>query len=63
MCSKNNPQTDWKPEPFPEPRTIPQGWDPSAFDEPNPGHDESSTPDWKPDPFPEPPAFPWDAGK
>ena len=24
-------EKDWTPEPFPEPRTIPEGWNASAF--------------------------------
>ncbi|MFC1997721.1 hypothetical protein ACFLXI_08990 [Chloroflexota bacterium] len=61
MCKKENPQPDWTPEPFPEPRTIPKGWDPSAFSEKNPSKEQDdSAPEWKPDPFPEPRMFPWD---
>ena len=55
---------DWKPEPFPEPRTIPEGWNPSAFDDQTSDQDtEDTTEEWKPDPFPEPRSFPWRSGR
>ena len=61
-----NPQEkkDWTPEPFPEPRTIPENWNSSAFsDEKEKQEQEESTDEWKPDPFPEPRSFPWTSGR
>ena len=57
-------KTDWTPDPFPEPRTIPEGWDASAFseDKNKQGQDEPAA-EWKPDPFPEPRMFPWSSGR
>ena len=61
-----NPQEnkDWTPEPFPEPRTIPEGWNASVLSEKRtiPEQDDPAS-DWKPDPFPEPRMFPWSAGR
>ena len=53
-------KTDWTPEPFPEPRTIPEGWNAAAFLEKKATQrQEESAEDWQPDPFPEPRMFPW----
>jgi len=62
MSTKKN--KDWTPEPFPEPRTIPEGWNPSAFvaKKDTPEKDEPTT-EWKPDPFPQPRMFPWDSSR
>lgn len=57
-----NPQekNDWSPEPFPEPRTIPEGWNASVFTEKRSAREqENPANEWKPDPFPEPRMFPW----
>jgi len=55
---------DWTPEPFPEPRTIPEGWNADAFSEKETTQerDEPVT-EWKPDPFPKPRMFPWSSGR
>jgi hypothetical protein len=54
---------DWNPEPFPEPRTIPEGWNASAFsDEKTASQQDDPGAEWKPDPFPEPRMFPWRSG-
>ena len=60
MKKNENPKKDWTPEPFPEPRTIPEGWNASAFSEKEvaPEKDDPKT-EWKPDPFPKPRIFPW----
>lgn len=53
-------KNDWTPEPFPEPRTIPEGWDASALSEKKISPDQNElAADWKPDPFPKPRIFPW----
>ncbi len=55
---------DWTPEPFPEPRTIPEGWNASALSEKRETSvQEPRADDWKPEPFPEPRMFPWDSGR
>jgi hypothetical protein len=59
MTKKEKKQTEWTPEPFPEPRTIPAGWNGAAFENEKPAAEETSTDDWKPEPFPEPRSFPW----
>ena len=61
-------KNDWKPEGFPQPRTIPNGWETSAFfmsagketDEPGdaPTGPEEVKTDWKPEKFPKPRTFP-----
>ena len=50
---------DWTPEPFPEPRTVPEGWNSAAFEEKEPAAKETPVDDWKPEPFPEPRGLPW----
>lgn len=64
MKKTENPKNDWTPEPFPKPRTIPEGWNASAFSEKevSPEKDDS-TAEWKPDPFPKPRIFPWRTGQ
>ncbi len=59
MSSQKN--LDWTPEPFPEPRTIPEGWVGDALAEKKPSAEILPEDDWKPDPFPEPRMFPWDS--
>jgi len=55
---------DWTPEPFPKPRTIPEGWNASALNEKRETPEqETLSDDWKPEPFPEPRMFPWDSGR
>jgi hypothetical protein len=55
---------DWTPEPFPEPRTIPEGWHAAAFLEKAVKSDGSdSASEWQPDPFPEPRMFPWGSSR
>lgn len=61
---KNN----WSPEPFPEPRTFPTGWDGSALTPSNDrGHSGEETPSrgqtsedggWTPEKFPKPRTYP-----
>ena len=64
MSKTENPKNDWTPEPFPEPRTIPEGWNASVFSEKETSQEkEDSTSDWKPDPFPKPRSFPWNSGR
>jgi hypothetical protein len=59
-----NKNKDWTPEPFPEPRTIPEGWNSSALsDEKSNQENSDAAADWKPDPFPEPRMFPWETGR
>jgi hypothetical protein len=60
MKKTENPKNDWTPEPFPEPRTIPDGWNASAFSVKD-SNLENTNPEteWKPDPFPKPRSFPW----
>ncbi len=60
-----NPEkkTDWTPEPFPKPRTVPEGWNPDAFENKKPAAEETPADDWKPEPFPEPRSFPWKSGR
>ena len=59
-----NPQkkNDWKPEPFPEPRTIPEGWNASVISGEETSPEDESHTDWQPDPFPEPRSYPWRSG-
>jgi hypothetical protein len=59
MKKNEQPQADWTPEPFPEPRTVPEGWHAAAFEEKKPATKEPPADDWKPEPFPEPRSFPW----
>jgi hypothetical protein len=59
MTKKEKTQTEWKPEPFPEPRTVPAGWNSAAFEEKEKAEKETPADDWKPEPFPEPRSFPW----
>ena len=55
-----NKNKDWTPEPFPEPRTIPEGWNASALSKKKETvQKETPEDDWKPEPFPEPRMFPW----
>jgi hypothetical protein len=61
MTSQKKP--DWTPDPFPEPRTIPENWHAAALSEKKATAQPSPTDDWKPDPFPEPRSFPWNAGR
>lgn len=59
---------DWTPEPFPEPRTFPSGWDGwglmatnGHFKEGEAPQQASGTPtkeDWNPEKFPKPRTFP-----
>jgi hypothetical protein len=62
MTPKKN--QDWTPEPFPEPRTIPEGWNAAAFSQKRavPEQNDPSD-DWKPEAFPEPRFFPWTSGR
>jgi hypothetical protein len=60
--------TDWSPEPFPEPRTFPNGWDGTALTNTNgrresresgTSHKDSDNVDgWMPEKFPKPRTFP-----
>lgn len=60
----NKEKKDWTPEPFPEPRTIPEGWNADAIVENgSTDNDKSDDTEWKPDPFPEPRSFPWGSGR
>ena len=62
MTKTEKSQTDWIPEPFPEPRTIPAGWNASALSKKKEApKQETPEDDWKPEPFPEPRMFPWDS--
>ena len=57
-------KNEWTPEPFPEPRTIPERWNAAAFSEKKSEQDQNdSADDWEPDPFPEPRMFPWTFGR
>lgn len=59
-----NKKKDWTPEPFPEPRTIPENWNASALSEKKATpKQETNDDDWKPEPFPEPRSFPWNSGR
>lgn len=60
--SSQNPE-DWTPEPFPEPRTIPEGWHAAALENKKSDAEEDPADDWKPEAFPEPRMFPWDKGR
>jgi len=61
-------KSDWKPEAFPQPRTIPSGWDTSGLSDtkPNGQQDsqhtqpkkENSAEDWVPEKFPKPRTYP-----
>ena len=51
---------NWNPEPFPEPRTFPEGWVNDTFS-PEKSAPEGAEDTWKPEPFPEPRTFPWAA--
>jgi hypothetical protein len=54
---------EWKPEPFPEPRTIPEGWNASVISDKGKTQDAPDAEnDWQPDPFPEPRSYPWRSG-
>ena len=60
MKKTENPKDDRKPEPFPEPRTIPEGWNASVFtDKDSATENADPKTEWKPDPFPKPRGFPW----
>ena len=59
MKKKDKAQTDWTPEPFPEPRTIPAGWHADALESKKPIVEETPVDDWTPEPFPQPRSFPW----
>jgi hypothetical protein len=63
MTKKDKPQTDWSPEPFPEPRTIPENWNAAALSEKKNAKQAVPKDDWKPEPFPEPRSFPWNSGR
>ncbi len=54
---------DWNPEPFPKPRTFPEGWVGDALDAKEQLDEAAPKDDWKPEPFPEPRMFPWDSGR
>jgi len=64
MKKDNQPQSEWTPEPFPEPRTIPENWHAAALSEKKEvTKKELPEDDWKPEPFPEPRSFPWNSGR
>jgi hypothetical protein len=65
MSTPTKPKPDWMPEPFPEPRTIPEGWESTALQDYDKNRLPQETPfdDWKPEPFPEPRMLPWDSEK
>ena len=54
---------DWTPEPFPKPRTIPEGWVSDALEANGQPYDATPVDDWKPEPFPKPRMYPWDSGR
>jgi len=60
MTTNQTPAPEWEPEPFPEPRTMPEGWHAEALKSRKPTKPEALADDWKPEPFPEPRTFPWD---
>jgi len=51
-----------RPDPFPEPRTIPSGWDAASLSNAEPDEDvpgvEIEVPAWPPEPFREPRTIP-----
>ena len=61
-------KNEWSPEPFPEPRTIPSGWDSSALtSSKGSGKNKKTTParvqtgktgEWTPEKFPKPRTYP-----
>jgi hypothetical protein len=65
---KPRKKSEWTPEPFPQPRTFPSGWDGSALtpskgrnprDEEASNQSESSdSEDWAPEKFPKPRTYP-----
>ena len=65
MTKKEKTQPEWTPEPFPEPRTIPEKWNATALSEKKKASQKEKVEedDWKPEPFPEPRMFPWDSGR
>lgn len=63
MTTDQNPTPEWIPEPFPEPRTMPEGWHAEALQSKKPAQKVAPDDDWKPEPFPEPRMFPWDSGR
>ncbi len=55
---------DWTPDPFPEPRTVPEGWHAEALESKKPVTKKKTADDeWKPEPFPEPRTFPWNSSR
>ena len=56
---EDQPTTEWNPEPFPEPRTMPTGWHGEALSAKKAAPKEAPVKDWKPEPFPEPRGLPW----
>ena len=63
MTKKDKTQTDWTPEPFPEPRTVPHGWHTEALEKKKNNNQESISEEWNPEPFPKPRTFPWNSGR
>ena len=64
MTTNQNPVPDWTPEPFPEPRTMPEGWHAEALQSRKPAPEATPVDEeWKPEPFPEPRTFPWGGGR
>jgi hypothetical protein len=64
MATTETHPNDWSPEPFPEPRTIPENWHAEALSEKRkPAEQSAPEDDWMPDPFPEPRSFPWNSGR
>jgi hypothetical protein len=52
----------WTPDPFPQPRTVPSGWDASALAVPTPETSVPGLTEWPPEDFAEPRTMPrgWD---
>jgi len=65
---KPNKKNEWSPEPFPEVRTFPSGWDGSALTSTRAHQDSaegtgsqtktSDSQEWTPEKFPKPRTFP-----
>ena len=65
---KPRKKSEWTPEPFPQPRTFPTGWDGSALTSSKGRHprdeeashqaESSDSVDWAPEKFPKPRTYP-----
>ena len=63
MTKKDKVKKDWTPEPFPEPRTVPDGWHTEDLGNKKSKDKNAPAEDWKPEPFPKPRTFPWNSGR